>query len=49
VLQLINVSKAYKKNKAVKNISFTIQQGDIFGLIGTNGAGKSTTLSIIPQ
>ena len=47
MLQLINVSKAYKKNKAVNNVSFTIQKGDIFGLIGTNGAGKSTTLSMI--
>lgn len=47
MLQLINVNKAYKNHKAVNNLSFTIQKGDIFGLIGTNGAGKSTTLSMI--
>lgn len=35
--------------EAVKNISFTMEQGDMLGIIGTNGAGKSTLLKVITQ
>lgn len=47
MLELINVSKNYKKRKAVDNLSLTVNNGDIFGLVGSNGAGKSTTVSMI--
>ena len=48
-----NVSKLYGKQKAVNNISFEINSGEIVGFLGPNGAGKSTTMkmitSFIPQ
>jgi ABC-2 type transport system ATP-binding protein len=47
LLQLINVSKVYKNVNAIEEVSFTVDEGDSLGLVGNNGAGKSTTLSII--
>lgn len=48
MLVLENVSKSYKNNKkAINNISFKINKGEIFGFIGHNGAGKTTTLKSI--
>lgn len=46
-LELINISKAYKNNYALRNISFSLPQSGIFGLLGTNGAGKTTLIGII--
>jgi ABC-2 type transport system ATP-binding protein len=47
VLELVNVKKYYKDNKAVDGISFRVENGEVLGLIGANGAGKSTTISMI--
>ena len=47
MLELIDVKKYYKDNKAVDGISFQVNRGEIFGLIGANGAGKSTIISMI--
>ena len=47
VLELINVKKYYKDSKAVDGISFSIGKSEVLGLIGANGAGKSTTISMI--
>lgn len=47
ILKLINVKKSYKNNIAVDGISFEVNRKDVFGLIGSNGAGKSTTISMI--
>lgn len=47
MLELIDVKKYYKLNKAVDGINFRINKGDALGLIGENGAGKSTTISMI--
>ncbi|MGE7632060.1 ABC transporter ATP-binding protein [Bacillus paramycoides] len=45
MLEIINFSKIYKGgNKAVDQLNITVQAGDIFGFIGHNGAGKSTTI-----
>jgi ABC-2 type transport system ATP-binding protein len=42
-----NLSKVYGAQKAVNNISFSIQKGEIAGFLGPNGAGKSTTMKMI--
>ncbi|MCL1694387.1 MULTISPECIES: ABC transporter ATP-binding protein [unclassified Lysinibacillus] len=46
-LQLESVTKKYKDFTAVDNLNFTIEKGEIFGLIGQNGAGKTTTFRMI--
>lgn len=45
-LQVSNLTKIYGQQKAVNNISFTVQPGEIVGFLGPNGAGKSTTMKI---
>lgn len=48
MLKVENLIKVYENNKkAVDNISFTINDGEIFGFIGPNGAGKTTTIKAI--
>ena len=46
-LKIQNVSKTFGKKLAVDNISFEIDKPGVFGLLGTNGAGKSTTIRMI--
>lgn len=47
MLKLENVTKYYDTFKAVDNLSFTVDEGEIFGLLGVNGAGKTTTFRMI--
>ena len=47
MLKVENIAKYYNKVKAVDNLSFTVDKGEIFGLLGENGAGKTTTFRII--
>lgn len=47
IIETYNLTKQYENNKAINNISLTINQGDIYGLIGKNGAGKTTFMKII--
>lgn len=47
IIEVQNLVKNYGSVEAVKGISFTVDQGEIFGLIGPNGAGKTTTLQIL--
>ena len=46
-LSIDQVTKRYQDFVAVDNLSFTIEKGEIFGLIGQNGAGKTTTFRMI--
>ncbi|HMR72757.1 MAG TPA: ABC transporter ATP-binding protein [Candidatus Saccharibacteria bacterium] len=41
--------KGYKKQHVLKNISFNVEKGDFFGIVGRNGSGKSTLLKLISQ
>jgi len=47
ILTLQNLSKNYKKVKAVQDLSFTIEKGNVYGILGPNGSGKSTTLGMV--
>lgn len=44
MIELKNVTKDYDGHLALRNLNLTIQNGEIVGLIGHNGAGKSTTI-----
>lgn len=44
MIEFLNVSKSYGETKALRNLNLKILDGEIFGLIGHNGAGKSTTI-----
>jgi ABC-2 type transport system ATP-binding protein len=46
-IEVKNLLKVYGEQKAVNNISFKVEQGEIVGFLGPNGAGKSTTMKII--
>lgn len=47
MIEVKNVTKKYGNNVAVDNINFTINDGEIVGFLGRNGAGKSTTMNMI--
>lgn len=47
IIEVQDLRKSYGTFEAVKGISFSVQEGEIFGLLGPNGAGKSTTLEIM--
>ena len=47
ILEVQNLKKYFSSQKAVDDISFTIDQGSIFGLLGPNGAGKTTLIRMI--
>ena len=48
MLEIKNFTKCYTKGKpTVKNISLTVEDGDIFAFVGHNGAGKTTTIKSI--
>ena len=46
-IEIKNLLKTYGEQKAVNNISFKIEKGEIVGFLGPNGAGKSTTMKIL--
>ena len=46
-IEVNNLSKSYGAQKALDNISFTVQKGEIVGFLGPNGAGKSTLMKIL--
>ena len=47
MIEIQNVSKRYGNKYAVKDVTFTINKGEILGFLGRNGAGKSTTMNMI--
>jgi len=47
MLEIKNISKSFQEKKAVDNISFSVKSGTFLGVIGQNGAGKSTTIKMI--
>jgi ABC-type multidrug transport system ATPase subunit len=47
VLRIIDISKNYGRIRAVRNLSLDIPEGSVFGILGPNGSGKTTTLGII--
>lgn len=47
MITISNLSKWYKGKKVVDNLSFSIKEGQLFALLGSNGAGKSTTIKMI--
>ena len=42
-----NISKSYKAVKAIDAVSFNVEEGELFGLIGPDGAGKTTIFRIL--
>ncbi len=47
MVEVTNLTKCYGSIKAVDNISFTVEQGEVLGFLGPNGAGKSTTMNML--
>jgi len=46
-IECVNLAKFYGSFKAINNVSFKVEKGEIFGLLGLNGAGKTTILKIL--
>lgn len=49
MLEVNHISKSYKNQKVLNDVSFTMRKGQIVGLIGSNGAGKTTLMKILTQ
>lgn len=47
ILQVRQLSKRYRNGRGVRNISFEVRRGDVYGLFGPNGSGKTTVLKMI--
>ncbi len=47
IIEVNNLSKQFKEIKAVDDLSFTVEEGDVYGFLGQNGAGKSTTIRML--
>ncbi|MBT2683410.1 ABC transporter ATP-binding protein [Bacillus sp. ISL-37] len=47
MIQMIEINKTFEKHEAVKNVNMTINKGSIYGLIGSNGAGKTTIIKLL--
>lgn len=47
IIVINNLQKNFRKNKALKGVSFSVKRGELFGYLGLNGAGKTVTLNII--
>ena len=47
VIEVHNLQKSYGQMVAVDRVSFSVQQGEIFGIVGPNGAGKTTIIETV--
>jgi ABC-type multidrug transport system ATPase subunit len=47
IIKVSNLSKTFKDINAVQDLSFTVEQGSVYGFLGQNGAGKSTTIRML--
>lgn len=47
IIEVKNLTKVYKKTKAIDDLSFEVKEGEILGLLGPNGSGKSTTINCL--
>lgn len=47
VLELKNVSKSFEKRKIIDNLNLEVEEGEIYGFLGPNGSGKTTTIKMI--
>ena len=47
ILQVENLVKSYGNVEAVRGVSFSVEEGEVFGLLGPNGAGKTSTVEIL--
>ena len=47
IISVHHLSKQYGNIKAVNDLSFTVHEGDVYGFLGQNGAGKSTTIRML--
>ena len=47
IIEVSGLQKSYKANNVLKDVSFTIEKGTIFALLGSNGAGKTTVIKIL--
>ena len=47
IISIKNLNKTFKEVKAINNLSFKVKKGEFFAFLGINGAGKSTTISIM--
>jgi ABC-2 type transport system ATP-binding protein len=47
IIETVNLTKHYNRQTAVKDLSFKVNEGEVFGFLGPNGAGKTTTLLML--
>jgi ABC-2 type transport system ATP-binding protein len=47
MIEIKNINKSYGKHKVLKGVDFTVEPGEIVGILGENGSGKSTLLTIL--
>ena len=49
MIEVNNISKSYNEVLAVDQVSFSINKGEVLGLLGHNGAGKTTIMKMLPD
>ena len=47
IIEISHLNKSFQETQAVVDLSFRVKEGELFAFLGVNGAGKSTTISIL--